>query len=237
MTVDPLCFVDLYNVRDLGGFPTRDGRMTRWERYVRASGEGVLSKAEKERLYRHGVRTIVDLRHRSEIARCPSPLMGYRDIRYVSFNLLGQREFKLNPQCQDLGDLYKAWVDRVPERIAFVFEAFYEHREACVLFHCAAGKDRTGVLAALLMGLAGCFPEDIVASYALSYENNRRVYTVENAPPEIRPYLPSDPAYMRKLLRHLDARYGGAEAYLLGAGVRRRSLQVLKVGFVGPAAH
>ena len=75
-------FGHLYNVRDLGGYPTADGRRTRWRKYIRGSAEGFLTEAEKERLYEDGVRLIVDLRHDSELTRTRSPLAGYRDIAY-----------------------------------------------------------------------------------------------------------------------------------------------------------
>lgn len=109
-----------------------------------------------------------------------------------------------------------------------MFELFADRRYRTCFFGCTAGKDRTGVTAMLLLALAGVAPDVIAEDYSWS---SRLLKLPEDAEPDGRfpAYLGSSPAHtMLAVLRHLDRRYGGAEAYLLGAGVGAEQLGAVR---------
>ena len=227
-------FTGLYNVRDLGGRRTNDGRMTKYRKYVRSAAADALSETAKDALYHYGIRLIVDLRYESEILKTPNPLAGYRDIQYETVDLLNDFVPQLGPLYQDMGDLYIAWLEHSRAPIARVFRLFADHPDDGVLFHCSVGKDRTGLIAALLLGLAGCAPGDLIADYAESYHRLAPSPLYREAPPEFKPYLLSEPSYMEKTLRHLDHTYGGIAAYLRSIGLSAPTLAAITEGFFTP---
>ncbi len=224
-------FGHLYNVRDLGGYPTADGRRTRWRKYIRGSAEGFLTEAEKERLYEDGVRLIVDLRHDSELTRTRSPLAGYRDIAYYHVNFLGRVIPIFDDYRRDLGDWYREWLNTSRAQIAEILGIFARHPAPGVYFHCSIGKDRTGIITALILGLAGCATEDIIANYAESSHNNRNSKTYLNTAPSQQRYLRSEPEYMERMLRHLAEAYGDIPEYLRQIGLAPDEIASLRENF------
>ena len=103
-----------------------------------------------------------------------------------------------------------------------------------VMFHCSAGKDRTGVTAALLLDLIGCHEYDIVKDYSESYENNIDINAslaqmMDNE--EAKQYLRSSPRYMMELLDYLREHYGSAKEYLLEIGLKNEEIEQLIENF------
>ena len=125
---------------------------------------------------------------------------------YFHVDIFGDPNATLVPQSgvsfKDMGDLYCLMLDHFQNSFRKVFQIFLEHLDTCVLFHCSAGKDRTGVTAALLLDLAGCHMYDIVKDYSESYENNQEIYEelLKLANNENAHYLMSDPIYMMKMI-------------------------------------
>ena len=230
-------FAHLYNVRDLGGYPTADGRYTRWRKYIRGSAEGFLAEEEKEHLYSSGVRMVVDLRHDDELRRTRSPLAGYRDIDYRHVNFLGGEIPVFDDYRRDMGDWYREWLTVSGTQIAQIFAIFARYPEQGIYFHCSIGKDRTGIITALILGLAGCAAADIVADYAESFDNNRDSETYRTIAESQKRYLYSKPEYMERMLRHLDEAYGGIPAYLKQIGLSAEELDSLRESFTAPAAE
>lgn len=222
-------FGGFYNMRDLGGYETQGGLITRWNKYIRSDAEGNLSAGEQEYLYGLGVRAVVDLRYPGEIRRKESPFKGYKDIKYYSVNMLENYTFA---GINDMGDAYIAWTETARDKILRVFRIFLDHLESGVIFHCSIGKDRTGITAALLLGLAGCSPADIVADYAESFANNSRRASYLDVPPDEKFYMYSEPEYMERFLAHLDSRYGGPAEYLVSIGLEPGEVEALKESFV-----
>lgn len=156
---------DTPNVRDLGGYPTRDGGETAYGKLIRSACPASLSREDAGLLRRLGVTDVVDFRSETEEARQPNPLAGLEGVRLhrmIFFDPMSQNEL-FGPGTVAGSYLMIAEHPKMGETLRLIFEA-----AGAVLFHCSAGKDRTGTTAALLMLLAGCYEEDIEADYVLS---------------------------------------------------------------------
>lgn len=218
------------NTRELGGYETQEGSYTKTHCYIRAATPAFLEEKDATYLYDYGVRVIIDLRGANEIEKAPNPLKGYKEMEYYHVDVFGDKNASLVPSdvsFKDMGDLYCLMLDYLKPNIKQVFDVFLKHLDTTILFHCSAGKDRTGVISALLLDLAGCHPYDIVKDYSESYENNKEIYdellkltTEENAH-----YLSSDPMYMLKMMDHLSENYGSARAYLLEIGLKEEEIE------------
>ena len=102
------------------------------------------------------------------------------------------------------------------------------------MFNCSAGKDRTGVVAALLLDLAGCHEYDIVKDYSESYENNMKMMKQleEMLPKEEEKFLGSDPRVMMRFLAYLREQYGSSKGYLLNIGLDEDQIEEIKENFI-----
>jgi protein tyrosine/serine phosphatase len=159
-----------FNVRDLGGFQTVDGRPTRWGAVVR-SGEPRCGPAGWAALEAHGIRSILDLRNRQECdegrraahIHCVNvPLEQDLDETDREFNHWGARGLRSTPLY------YKSFLTRWPDRCAAAIAAIARARPGGILIHCRRGRDRTGLVVMLLLALVGVAPEEIAADYELS---------------------------------------------------------------------
>ena len=220
----PRMFPSLLNARDLGGYPTVDGAVTRTRSLLRADDLSQLSPEGIRALADYGLETVLDLRWPEEISAAPSPVpRQLPHVRYVSVSLLTD-----NPV--DWGELggycaKEQWKRTVLQRLQPQLRKSLSVIAAAgpgpLLFHCVAGKDRTGVVAALLLALADVVPGSIAADYAASTRNLRDAY--------LRRYRDSDAAAVVEavrcpeeavynMLEYLDG-IGGTRAYLRGIGL------------------
>ena len=123
---------------------------------------------------------------------------------------------------KDLGGVYIYMLESSKKQFKELFEIFLKYPYDCILFHCSAGKDRTGVTAALLLDLIGCHEYDIVKDYSESYENNKEINQgllemMNNE--EAKQYLKSSPRYIMEFLSYLRDHYGSAKEYLIDIGL------------------
>jgi len=231
-----------HNVRDLGGYRARDGRMTRWGVFYRSAGLHRLSDAGQAALLGRGIHTVVDLRHAHELERNPNVLADVPIVDYHHISLLNPAVAGAST-VRTLGELYVQLLDgsgRELQQVFAVLAADREVGEEAALFHCAAGKDRTGVVAGLLLALAGVEDEAIAEDYALTsaciapiMDELREGRPQAVAAEQYEPFLESDPAHMHNMLRHLEDRYGGAESYLRSIGLTDEQIERLKEKLVG----
>jgi protein-tyrosine phosphatase len=239
-----LAWDDCANVRDLGGYPTADGGQTRWGAVVRADSLAALTPAGRDALLAYGVRAVVDLRLPAEIAERPNPFAepGDHGIAYTNVSLIDPAA-GFPPDTFTLAESYLWDLDRFSGQIAAAIAAVADAPEGGVLFHCAAGKDRTGWISALLLALVGVPDQTVADDYALTAEclRSRNQRWLEHGPGEraereaiLARYAPTA-AVMLEVLAGLRRRYGGAEAYLRAAGVTAKDLDRLRARLLGPA--
>jgi protein-tyrosine phosphatase len=175
-----LAWEGCFNVRDLGGLPTRDGALTRHRAVIRADALGALTAAGWEALVGHGVRTVLDLRNDDERAQGDSAVRpAVVTTVHVALDGAEDREFwddwDSGPQFAT-PLYYRPHLERFPERSVAAVRAIARAAPGGVAFHCAHGRDRSGQVAILLLALAGVTPEAIAADYALSGERLRALY-------------------------------------------------------------
>jgi protein-tyrosine phosphatase len=162
-----------FNVRDLGGLTTTDGRETRWRSAVRADDLSGLTAAGWGALTGHGVRTVIDLRNDDELTEDVAPRPDGVTTVHLPLDASENREFW---DVWDSGPqfatplYYGPHLERFPERTAAVISAIARAQPGGVAFHCVGGRDRTGQVAMVLLALLGVAPEEIAADYALSAE-------------------------------------------------------------------
>jgi protein-tyrosine phosphatase len=233
------------NARDLGGYETAGGRETRWGAVVRSDSPAALTEAGRAALAGYGVRAIVDLRLADEIADHPNPFAepGEHGIAYTNLSIIDPAA-GFPPDTYTLAENYLWMLDRFGGFVAQVMAAIADAPEGGVLIHCAAGKDRTGLISALLLGLVEVPAETIAADYAMTAEllRPRDEEWLAAAPPEQRAereamlarFAPTAEV-MLAVLHGLGDRYGGVEAYLLQAGVSRDDLGRLRRRLLAPA--
>ena len=159
----------LTNARDLGGLPRRDGSVTPSGVFFRAENVDRLTPAGWDRVYAAGVRSVVDLRQPAERDQDTSPRPGWLTTRHVDHDGLDEHpEFWVDYWETGLVGTalyYLPHLAALPERTGAVLAALADAPEGGVLFHCMAGRDRTGLIAAILLSAVDTEPEAIVDDY------------------------------------------------------------------------
>jgi hypothetical protein len=160
-----------FNARDLGGLRTTDGASTRWGAAVRADALAGLTASGWAALVAHGVRTVVDLRNDDELGDDAASRPGEVTTIHAPLDGKEDREFWDAWDCgPQFGTplYYLPHLERMPERSVAALTAIARAGAGGVAFHCGAGRDRAGLVAMLLLALAGVSAHDIAADYALS---------------------------------------------------------------------
>lgn len=232
-------FQRVFNVRDLGGLPTTDGRTVKRGLVYRADGVHRLDGDDLESAAVLGLRTVLDLRTEGELERGRFPT----DLHPVDWYHLPvlQRIWSDDELVPGTGaaaflrDRYLDMLDQGGGSLARALELIADGHPA--LFHCSAGKDRTGVLAALLLGLLGVGRDDIVHDYHLSaaamgefsqwlaVEFPESVDAMSSQPPE---YLEAPAEAMHGFLDEVDDRYGSMEGLVASLGVSDATVSALR---------
>jgi protein-tyrosine phosphatase len=159
------------NVRDLGGLPAADGRVTRWGAVVRSDSPAGLTPAGWAALRGHGIRTILDLRNDDERQGPAAPGAAGMAVVHVPLDDLADTAFWRRVWDEGLDGTplyYRPFLERKPERCAAAVAAVADAGPGGVLVHCTVGRDRAGLVTLLLLALAGVAPDVIADDYELS---------------------------------------------------------------------
>jgi protein-tyrosine phosphatase len=220
-----------FNFRDLGGYATTDGRTVRWRSLFRADGPHALTAADTATLSALGIVTIIDLRTVDEaeqrgrwndhIGRAVSHHLPMTDV------LPDETELMQWVEAAHVGDHYGKIADGGANAITGAIKILASNGVLPAMFHCSAGKDRTGVLAAIVLGLLGVPDETIVADYALSRDAMERLWEWLRAqstdPEQLERYAPAvrsaEPATMRVFIERLRDEHGSFENYGAALGL------------------
>lgn len=227
----------LYNARDLGGYAAQDGKVTAFGRFLRSDAPTSLHEKDLAYLLAYPVRTVIDLRSPDEFSHLPHALRDIAQIKYLNIPLLGQNLVEGIAQARPgktgqaipLADLYVYLLDQAKGLLGEVFLQMAYAQPGAILFHCAHGKDRTGLVAAILLLLAGVSDADIIANYEVSYTYLKPLFATfwHKIDEESKPYFNTDPQNMEITLRHFHANYRSATEYLEQCGLSRQDIEIL----------
>ena len=228
-------FKNIANFRDLGGLPAEENGMTRWGVFYRSAD---LSRATPEEmdfiLNEMNIRTIIDLRAPIEIEKWPDPFMTDKRFHWLHHSVIGDIGLDDDmgitfgePDTRTMYNFYKFLLERCPHEIKSLMNSLAESvKKGAVLFHCSAGKDRTGITAMFLLSLCGVTDYDIVSQYEISRTLLAHARPEDNSG--------SHYSNMENLLAYLRDNHKTPTDYLLTAGVGEDTLKTLKLSLYEP---
>lgn len=229
----------LLNARDLGGHPTEDADETRWGSVVRADSVRQLSEEGWLAVVDYGIRTVVDLRSDEELATDPPAELPV-DAVHVSFfadrpdvfEQVEQASVRAANHAEATREVYLIFLEHFRSNVAAAIRAVGRAREGGVVVHCHGGKDRTGLVTAFLLRLAGVPIAEIAADYALSEERLRTRHEAwfasaadEAELDRLHRIAATPESSMVEVLEELERRYGSIEGYLRAGGAADEDLQ------------
>jgi protein-tyrosine phosphatase len=236
-----------FNFRDLGGYETADGGRVRWRTLYRADTLHRLDGQDLDLFLDLGLRTVVDLRSQGElddhgrIRHDGVPVVHHVPMIDVVAGPRRVVERAPGAAIQSVGEGYVAMADEGRWAIGQVVALLAEPGALPAVFHCTAGKDRTGILAAILLSALGVPDEDIVDDYMMTGQSRaaRNAY-LQVHEPDYYALLANLPNAVREmqadavptLLAWMRARFGSVSGYLRAAGVDRRRLAALRAGLL-----
>jgi protein-tyrosine phosphatase len=238
-----ITFEGCLNFRDLGGYATGDGRTVAWRRLFRSDSLHRMSPADVGRLLEDlGVATLVDLRTGSEREHGgPVPAESHCTVRSLHLpmvdDLFADRRERRTPLTTDMGEGYAAMLTFAGSQVATVLQLLAEPEVYPAVFFCAAGKDRTGVLAAIVLSVLGVDDDDIVEDYALTDPVARAI--LDRASRELPAYedlwgtLPPEargaPArVMRSMLAAIEREHGSVPNFVASLGVGPETVEAVR---------
>lgn len=223
---------NIKNARDLGGVPTLDHRLTKWHEFFRTASLDDINDADMEQLKKLNVSTIIDLRRINEIDfESESHKKIKENFDYHHISLAPDREFrkeeieKIISGKISVGQSYRNLIDHyvaVKEIVEVLARA-----EGSVLYHCQEGKDRTGIVSMIIMGLADVARGDIIADYEISSAHLGYIERYDEDEP-FSVFRITDPYYMKEAYDYVIRKYGSFEAYLLYAKCEQKDIDMLR---------
>lgn len=235
------------NFRDLGGYPSRDGRVTVWGEVFRADAVSLLTQDGWRSMGELGIKTVYDLRRQGERDR--SPTIDHGLALEVVHLPMGSKAAEMSlvewflergPEAQwddgYIADVYKEMLTDFNDVFATLMNGLANPSQRPAVFHCTAGKDRTGLAAALLLDVLGVDRDLILDDYELT-NRTRSEHRIEELRPEleaagidvdmVRPYLSAPRAALQMTMDWLDETHEGPVGYLRDAGVSEDTLEAL----------
>lgn len=232
----------VHNFRDLGGYPTNDGQVTKWRKLFRADGLYRLTPQDAQTVIDLGVQTVIDLRTQREVqTRGKFPVQQFP----VNFHHLPIIDATWNdgdtPEIEDVVEFlvwaYREMLEHAALKFADAIKLIAKQGVLPAVFHCAAGKDRTGLLAAFILSILGVPEQIISADYGKTADGMTRLITwarvnqpsladaYANIPAR---FAASDPRAMAIILSDLKTNHGSVQNFLREIGVNERDFRTLR---------
>lgn len=233
----PMALKGTGNTREVGGYRTVSGLLLKRHSLLRSDALHGITREDGKFLWDYGVRCVIDLRFAEETERFPDRLERIGpSVRYVCVSLqepVRQKRYR-GEFPPSMWELYCWMLDDSQAEFREVFETIAAYPDRCILFHCTGGKDRTGMVAMLLLKLAGVDDATVVGDYALTETAMKDRFALQTKDLESRGFfvpqyiMQSPPDNMEKALRHLSESYGTAADYLSHIGLKASTLRKLR---------
>lgn len=232
------------NTRDIGGYVCSNGRAIKWRKILRSDGLSNITDKDQDLLItKYNLKKVIDLRTESEIIQNPNIDYSVKNINYINIPLsngINPNELKkivnemneisvvtdfakiLINSYMDIVDNNQVNIRKTIEEIADVDE------EDCVLFHCTAGKDRTGIISMLILGICGASKQDITTNYVQTEINMKYNKIFTNYVNEVNSGIPDNiitdiskarPECIEYAYDYLKNKYGSFHNYFLTLGL------------------
>lgn len=234
------------NVRDLGGYLTKEGLVTKWRRLLRGDGLHRLTPEGLELLNSEGLTSVIDLRSQAELDEEPNPYLDQGQVGFYHKPIYGDLAPALMATHEAAGDdpligFYLTALLERAEAIREILATIASAPKGAILFHCTAGKDRTGLIAALLLEIAKVDRETILADYALTgdfisdlvSELLERTRLNGGDTERHAQFLSCAPLTMATTLDQIDQRHGSVSNYLKDIGLPAGDLSSLRDRLLG----
>lgn len=226
-----------YNMREMGGYACGNNQ-TLYQRFIRSGSLETLVERDQQRLYDYGVRMVLDLRGNREREMAPDTLVDWEGVRskHVRLYDIDISDPKLAyPDDDDY--LVSSYLTMLANKKAMheIFSFFATATDdECVLYHCTAGMDRTGMVSMLLLGLCGASPRRIISDYCYSFGPVEEVdYAVNNHPNTVRHELQVRLKAITCVYRKMLDAYGSSTRYLIDCGISRDELFAVRRHLLG----
>lgn len=247
-----ISFSGARNLRDIGGYATADGRRVKWRKVFRSGTLGPFATSDRHRFASLGIRTLCDLRTSTERVREP---FAWDNVAYLSWDYDTVHEWREALAGERTPAAARAVMlavyEHLPYRFADRFAAVFgklARGETPLLFNCSAGKDRTGIIAAMILLSLGVPRSTVIEDYALSdkvVDLEREVVRprlefgetmaggfaeIAALTPELRaPLLASDPAYLDHALSIVEQQHGSVASFLENqAGINSATVTAMR---------
>lgn len=237
-------FENIFNFRDLGGYKARNGKTVAWKRLYRSGELRLMTQSDLQKLQREiKLAAVIDLRSNFEITNQSVGLLAQSDIKYHNVALIsdgGNREANIQryKNHTSMGQFYAQLVcqKEFGNKIVNALEIMTIPENHPLIFHCSAGKDRTGILTAILLYALGVTGEDIQRDYCLSAPYVASIVSLMKNQPELAEKNSDLPGYFWEispdsvtlLLAKIQKEFGGAAGYLKTHGAEKNLIERLE---------
>lgn len=221
------------NVRDLGGIYTKENKITQFHIFIRGSRLTNLTKKDNEILRKYQITDIIDLRGSTNIQKNfisdDKINKDYFKFHYIPLSNTDIEEYvekNSNKETFDYGEGYFLLLKN-KKKVAEIFRVLL-NAEGATLFHCTAGKDRTGVITALILGICDVDESDIIANYEVTYTYIKNEEFLQKYEERIRK---SEARFMETFIKKIKEQYGSFQNYILSCGIKKEEIEQLKEKF------
>jgi protein-tyrosine phosphatase len=232
----------VHNFRDMGGYPTVDGYTTRWGRLFRADGLYRLTAEDLDVVRGLGLRTVIDLRTSAELDERGTFPVQHHPVQFHHVSVITNTWTAADADGEDdpadfLERAYLSILDEGEERLAEALMKLAEPGALPAVFHCAAGKDRTGLLAMMVLGCLDVLPEYIIADYSMTAAGMQRMLVwAEREQPDLYERISSGPVIfsaavpeaMHRMIGHVQQWHGSIRGFVSALGVPDSVVQHLR---------
>lgn len=217
------------NIRELGGYMRDDQKITKYHEFLRGDLTTNLCKSDIDFLINYGIKTVIDLRSQDEIEKEPNTFSNIKNVNYINLPLFKGLKFKENDDFITLDKFYIE-VLKYSSNIGNIFNTFAKYSNDLILFHCRAGKDRTGIITALLLMLSGVSDYDIIADYEVSSTYFKpNVEKMKQLYPNTTQHISlSKGEYIESLLEYIRSKFSNIETFLLEKGATQKNIEIVK---------
>ncbi len=227
----------IVNLRDLGGLPTKDGKVTQWGKLYRSGKLADLSKKDMKHFSSLGIKTVVDFRNDIEIKKDPNKYPKNSNINYVRV-VIGDKEGNVQEALKKqvmknrkdpnfdskafVENVNREFIDKYAHQYIPLMELLMDESNYPLLFHCTAGKDRTGLAAAIILGAIGVDKKDIMDDFMMSnyYRNDhnnkvlRKMTLIGVHQNVAQPLLEVSDTYLQAAFDKMDENHGDMDTFL-----------------------